>query len=244
LILTALDSASSDAGKSPVIPERELTLAIGFICIPFLGLLGCKLSHGPFFDRYFLSTLAGYSILLGFACARRPRIAGAMAACLFVLTLADWGSAIYLSSVNRLMLMEPSTGLSLTTDPSRPMQLYETLSAGSKGNTDGNLDTLILTSLDYVYCASYAPPQVADRLYYVAAARDVNRGGIERLKKEAHADLKTTSVEPFLATHKRFLLYETPAAPKLDTMQAIADSGYQLKSARGDFSGVLYEYQR
>jgi hypothetical protein len=44
-----------------------MVLAAGFACIPLAGLIGCRLTHGPFLDRYFLSSIAGYAIVAGFA---------------------------------------------------------------------------------------------------------------------------------------------------------------------------------
>ena len=73
LVLTLILFAVRGIRRTPrattfaAIPAQEMLLATGFACIPLIGMVGCKLSHGPFFDRYFLSSIAGYAIFLGFA---------------------------------------------------------------------------------------------------------------------------------------------------------------------------------
>lgn len=228
------------------LPRREVVLAAGFACIPLVGLIGCKLSHGPFIDRYFLSSVAGYAIFVGFASS--PRYLGswtakALALCMFMLMLADLGATIYLSLNHRIVLIEPSSGLRLTTTPSDPMALYGTLSTNNS-----SLDVLVLSNLEYIYFFRYAQPSVVSHLFYGAPPDELFLSAYGRLAKEAHVDLKTTSLEPFLAAHNRFLLYETRITnagnAEIDAMQAIAEGGYRLESARADVNGILYEYEK
>jgi hypothetical protein len=137
------------------------------------------------------------------------------------------------------MLFEPSTGLRLSTMPSNPLQIYETVPTDQSG-----LDILVLPSLEYLYFFKYTPPSVASRLYYGAPANDVNLGGFERLAQGAHLDLKTTEFAPFLATHERFLVYGAARNTDLEAIQTFAAAGYTMKSARTDTAGVMYEYAR
>jgi hypothetical protein len=228
-----------------VLPRREIVLAAGFACLLLVGLIGCKLSHGPFIDRYFLSSVAGYAIFVGFASS--PRYLGswtakALALCTFVLMLADLGATIHLGVNHRTVLMEPSCGLRLSTTPSDPMALYGILSTNNSGQ-----DVLVLSELEYIYFFRYAQPSVVSHLYYGAPAGEVFLSAYRRLAKEAHIDLKTTSLEPFLAAHKRFLLYEswtTDVENAKIAIPAIAGDGYRLKFAQADVSGILYEYEK
>lgn len=224
-----------------VIPMREMLAAIGFICIPLVGLLGSKISHGPFIERYFLSSIAGYAILLGFATSREQVglwATQALAGCMLVLMIGDLGSAIYLTLKHRIMLTEPSSGLALSTTPTHPMALYDTLLT----NTDG-LDVMVLRNVEYLYFFRYAPPSVVSHLYFAAGPDDLFLMAYQRFAKGADINLKTTSFGPFLATHNRFLLYESGIA-SVDALQAIASAGYSLKSARADAAGFMYEYER
>lgn len=229
-------------GTFEAISKREMLVAAGFACIPLVGLLGSKVSHGPFIQRYFLSSIAGYAIFLGFATSRREPSSWttkALAGCMFLLMIYDLGSTVYLSMKNRIMLIEPSSGLALSTNPSNPMGPYQTLLLGNK-----DLDILVLPSLEYFYFFRYAPPSVVSHLYFGVPATSVNLGGYGRLMKEAHLDLKTTAVDTFLATHGRFLVYDNRTDVDLTAVQAIARAGYRLRSARDDVGGIMYEYER
>jgi hypothetical protein len=65
----------------------------------------------------------------------------------------------------------------------------------------------------------------------------------QRFGKGADINLKTTAFGPFLATHHRFLVYES-GGPSIDALQAIASAGYGLKSARPDAAGIMCEYEK
>jgi hypothetical protein len=218
-----------------------MVLAAGFVCIPLIGLIGCIISHGPFLDRYFLTSIAGYAIFAGFASSRwfpGAWTAKAVALCMFLMMLLDLRSAISLETGHPKVLFEPSSGFRLTTTPSKPMQLYDTLSTDNNG-----LDILVLSSLDYLYFFTYAPPSIVSHLYFGAATSDMFYSAYDRLAKGARIDLKITPFDPFLAAHHRFLLYESGRA-SIDAVQAIARAGYHVKSARADVSGILYEYEK
>jgi hypothetical protein len=229
------------AHPTAAMPPQEMVLAAGFVCIPLIGLIGCIVSHGPFLDRYFLTSIAGYAIFAGFASSRwfpGAWTAKAVALCMFLMMLLDLRSAISLETGHPKVLFEPSSGFRLTTTPSKPMQLYDTLSTDNNG-----LDILVLSSLDYLYFFTYAPPSIVSHLYFGAATSDMFYSAYDRLAKGARIDLKITPFDPFLAAHHRFLLYESGRA-SIDAVQAIARAGYHVKSARADVSGILYEYEK
>jgi hypothetical protein len=226
------------------IPQKEIVLAAGLACIPLLGLLGSKVSHGPFIDRYFLSSIAGYAIFLGFASSRRQVgswTAQALAGCMLLLMIGDLGSTIYLSMKHRIVLIEPSSGLVLSTTPADPMALYGTVSLDNN-----DLDILVLRDLEYIYLFRYALPTVVPHLYFGGLPNDLFLSAYERLAVGAHIDLKTTTFGPFLATHNRFLVYESgsESGADLDAAQAIAGAGYKLKAAHGDAAGIMFEYAK
>ena len=234
-------SPGSSAEVLPLFPREEVVLAIGFACIPIIGLLGCKATHGPFFARYFLASVAGCSIFLAITSANIQSFwfKAAFAGSLFFLMLADLGTTIYLARGHRILLLEPSTGLQLGTDPSDPMLLYQTLSTDKRG-----LDIMILPNLEYIYLFEYAPQSIKSHLYYGAPLGDVNLGGYERLAKWGGIHFQLTAFRPFLATHQEFLLYQGQQAADLQAMQAIADAGYSLISVKADAAGILSEYAR
>lgn len=244
MILLAVEGRSSTQRSMSfaAIPEREMWLAIGFVCIPLLGLIGCKFSHGPFLDRYFLSSITGYAIFLGFSCSRwRPGswTANILAGCIFLFMVADLGSTIYLAMKQRIVLTEPSSGIVLGTTPWDPMRRYETVVRSQKG-----LDILVIPELEYIYLFNYAPPAVKSHLYFGAPANSLFLSAYERLANEAHLDLKLTTLGPFLATHDRFLLYESGDPLPIEVLQAIARGGYRLRAAQADAAGTMSEYTK
>ena len=99
LLLATLDGRGTRPDMSPaVIIPGQVAVAVGFASIPIVGLVGCKLSHGPFLDRYFLASVTGYSIFLAIASSklRAPWIRASFAVCLFGLMIGDFGTTTYL----------------------------------------------------------------------------------------------------------------------------------------------------
>jgi hypothetical protein len=244
LLLLAVDGRRSihPASMAARIPTREMLVAAGFACIPLVGLLGSKVSHGPFIERYFLSSVAGYAIFLSFASCRRQVdcwSGNALAGCMLFLMIADLGSTIYLAMNERIVLTEPSSGVPISTTPRDPMRLFDTVS-----RNDSGLDILVLPELEYLYFFRYAPPSVASHLYFGASEDDLFLAAYRRLAKGAHLDFKLTTFDPFLATHSQFLVYESGSGPRIDALRAIARGGYRLKSARTDAAGTMLEYAR
>jgi hypothetical protein len=246
LLMVILDAFYKRAARendtaAMAIPPQEMLLALAFLTVPFIGFIGCKLSHGPFLDRYFLSSVAGIAILLGFGLRRLQGQSwgvNLLAGTMFLLMVLDAAATVYLSSVNRLMLDEPSTRMALSTNPSDPMDLYESLS------TDRGLDIMVVPSLDYLYFYRYAKPSVVSHLYFWAPPDDVNLGGYERLSRWAHLDLKITTMNPFLQTHEKFLVYTNARESKPQADEAFGAAGFVVRSAHVDRAGVLYEYEK
>jgi hypothetical protein len=244
LLLTALDGMrrAQPGNTTAAFPPREIVVAAGFACMPLIGLLGSRLSHGPFMDRYFLSSIAGYAIILGFESSRR-RVRSwpvqALAGCMFLLMVWDVGTTLYFGRRHRIALIESSSGQILSTTPAKPLAMYETLSSDNRG-----LDVLVLPSIEYIYFFRYAPPSVVSHLYFGAPTDDLFLEAYERLGKGAQIDLKTTMFEPFLATHDKFLVYGSGNSADASAMQAFASAGYTMKSARADTNGIMYEYEK
>ena len=68
LLFGVLQKFASATGREAArsVLDRELVLAVGFTLLPVFGVIGVKLTHGVFFDRYFLSSAVGWAILIGF----------------------------------------------------------------------------------------------------------------------------------------------------------------------------------
>jgi len=243
LALFALESmrGTVETAGFAAIPTREMLLAAGFACIPIVGLLGSKVSHSPFIERYFLSSVAGWAIFLGFASSNRKGswTARAMAGCMLLLLIGDLATTSYLSMRNRIVLIEPSAGFALSTNPADPMQMYKSVSLDQSG-----LDIIVLRQVDYLYFVRYASPAVVSHLCFGAPANDLFLGMYERLAKGARINLRTTTFAPFLATHDRFLAYGGADGRDTGAMLTFTTAGYTLKSVRADTAGVMYEYEK
>jgi len=244
LLLSALDGIrrAQPTNTTAIIPPQEIVVAAGFACIPLVGLLGSRLSHGPFMDRYFLSSIAGYATILGFESSRRrvrPWAVQALAACMLLLMVWDVGTTIYFGRKHRIALIESSSGQILSTTPANPLAMYESLSSDNRG-----LDILVLPSIEYIYFFRYAPSPVVSHLYFGTPSNDLFLEAFERLGKGAQIDLKTTTFDPFLATHDKFLVYGSGNSADASAIQAFVSAGYTLKSARADTNGIMYEYEK
>ncbi len=150
LLLSALDGMRRAplANTTASIPRREIVVAVGFACIPLIGLLGCRLSHGPFVIDIFLraSPVMRSSSASSFPGAGPLLDGTALAGCMFLLMVWDIGTTLYFGRKHRIMLIESSSGQLLSTTPANPMAMYESLSSDNTG-----LDILVLPSIEYIY---------------------------------------------------------------------------------------------
>ncbi len=232
---------------APTIPEREIVLAIAFACLPLAGLVGVKITHGVFFNRYFLASTAGWSILLGFVASKllgRSMLAKWLLASLLVLFAADVGMALrHLINHSDFALVEPTSKLAFSSDVNRPMLRHEALV-----HLENDRDILVLHQLDYIYLVHYAPPSVASRLYDGAIDNnDIILNAYRLLAEWARVDLKTSTLDAFLKSHQQFLIYgsnDGQFQPQCgDCVDTIQKAGFHLISEQRDQDGVLYSYE-
>ncbi len=236
------------APAGPRFPQREILLAAAFACIPLIGMVGVRLSHGPFFERYFLPSVAGFAIFLGFAASRWPRrsrVAQVLAACMFMLMLGDLGTAVF----HRIRhsdfgLVEPSSKLDFAAAPDQPLSRDLALVAPHPPD-----DILVLEDANYLYLYRYAPAALRSHLYFGArTVHDPFLIGYDRLARWAHLDLQMSTFDPFLAGHTRFLVYASAdglhGPPCGGCAETFLQAGYGLKSVHRDTDGILYEYEK
>ena len=234
--------------KIPSIPKREVALAIAFCVLPLFGIIGVKLTHGVFFDRYFLSSIAGWAILLGFAVSGRQFhswLPGALAAAMSLMLVADLSMAIYHATRhNSFMLVEPSSGFLFSPDARQPMLRHASLIDPPAGE-----DIFLLRETDYLFLLYYAAPDVAARIYDsdLILPFDLTAKAYRSLAMWTHQNFKTSTLEPFLKSHDRFLVYgsrDGTPTPCGDCVTQIQQAGFVLKSEVYDDDGILYAYER
>jgi 4-amino-4-deoxy-L-arabinose transferase-like glycosyltransferase len=230
----------------PGFTQREVALAAAFGFIPFVAVVGIRFTKAPYFDRYFLSSIAGYAIFLALASFRsRPRAARILAACMLFLMVGDPATMIF-HRMRRsdVTLTEPSSKFEFPVTPADPLSRDKALLT-----VDPQQDVLVLEEPSYLYFFTYAPAALVPHLYFgVPETRDPFFRGYGRLAKWAHIDLKLTTFEPFFASHKHLFVYANADATEGNVCgtctQQILNAGYTLKSVRRDIDGLLYEYQR
>jgi hypothetical protein len=159
--------------QSPRSPHTtlELLLGVSFLGLPLFGLAVAVLVHTVFIDRYFISAVAGVSIVIASGLAARARtswIAMTLAA-VMACSLGWQFSALVWHRYHAKgeSLQEPSSGLLLDTTPGHPIANHPLLVKAS----GGSLPIVVLQGLEFVYLSHYAP-DLRSRLYYVGTSVD------------------------------------------------------------------------
>jgi hypothetical protein len=193
LVVAAIVHRHSDPPVTPGLFAHEIAVAIGFCAIP-PALLGVSLVTGAYSDRYALPAAAGIAILAAMLAARF-RVAGVAFACLFPI----------------FVLRQLAWAMLLFTAPPDPLAAHPLL------KEPGGEPIAVANGVLYLQLAHYAEPPLARRLSYVAdpplALRHTGSDSVDRalgdLRRWKKLDL--ASLEDYLATTPRFLIYQTPA---------------------------------
>jgi len=185
----------------------EQGLAIAFTTLPILGVLLAKAVHGPFFNRYFLSAVAGLALCLALSAGQRPRSSRLGLAVVATLGLA---LAISFSRMTKArlggsggLLIEPSSRIVLNTTPGQPLARHMLLAAERS-----NLPIGVSSPLDFVYLVHYAP-SLRERLFFVAAdGSDFAYAGFGRFLRSCKIQFNSPVLyNQFERSHGEYLLY-------------------------------------
>lgn len=238
---------TADPEQQRLLPS-ELWLAVGLACLPVFGAIGVKLSHGPFFNRYFLAGTAGYAILLAQAAAshgRRIFVAKGLVAAMLFLLVGDIGIAAYCRWRHAdLDQIEPASKLHFSPDPHRPFFRDDALLR----NHDPQ-PILVPNEHTYLYIYYYAPA-LRDRLYLgVHKSSAFSLAAFQEGKKWLRLnDLHAVGLNDFLATHRDFFIYSAldgnENGPCYDCLQPILDAGFALRSVDRDSDNLLEHFSK
>jgi hypothetical protein len=254
LLLLAIERRQAENGLlqetvSALLPE-ELWLAALFGCLALIGAIGVKISHGPFFNRYFLASAAGYAILLAQAATARTRRAlaakGLVVAMLFLLT-ADTAIAAFCRWHHAdLDQMEPASRFAFPPDPHQPLRRDEALLR----NHDSQ-DILVTEEHTYLYLYYYAPPALRARLFL--GIPDADAAEVLGYQREARwarlNDIRPTTFADFFANHRDFYVY-SPLDPTVsatackDCLEQFLKAGYTLRSVDRDSDNLLEHFSK
>jgi hypothetical protein len=252
LMLTAIALSASARKRFPeeqarerlALSRDESILALTLFLLPIIGGVGVQLSHGLYFDRYFLACTGGFALLFAqsLALSRRacmPRVLGAM----LLLLLADLGLAVRASRGADLFQIEPASHFRFGASPERPLERDAALRLDQS-----QLDVLVAEDHNFLYLFYYAPEQVRRRLVFAAPdQRDFFLASYRILQHSANLNLRTATYTEFFATHSEFLLYAPvtgifSGCP--DCLQPILDAGYTLRSVQRDADSLLEHFSK
>lgn len=215
------------SGSDGLLPGNEVAIAVGFMFLPVVGAFVVRLAHGIFFDRYFLSALVGFSIVIGSAAGARhlrPWISATLATAMFLLYVKEC-----VDLTNHRMkhvderLVEPSSGMELNTTPGKPLAGYALLLTADK-----SLDVAALSIFDFMYLYYYSPDLV-NRLHYCGWRTDALPLKIVRnLGDGARLNLQAGLVKDFISSHRRFLLYGDRG--NLSDLSRLVEAGGRIKA--------------
>jgi hypothetical protein len=229
----------------------ELGLALGLILMPIIGVIGIKVSHAYYFDRYFLAATAGYALLLAQATVARGSRAS-VARGLFVFMIALLSADTLVAGYCRwhhadIDQIEPSSHIIFEPSPAAPLLRNPALLRDTT-----NLDILVADEPGFLYFYYYAPPQIRKRLVFGAPRNDAfemrSLDGYQRLAQWAHVDLRLTTYDAFFATHNDFLVYSTNnvgfRTGCSNCTQEFLKAGYTLRSVEEDPYNLLEHFSK
>jgi hypothetical protein len=225
--------------------REELVLALWLVVLPILGVVAAKISHGPYFDRYFLVSTAGYALFLAQVVAtwrRRSFVARALIVTMLFFIAADTLIAAYCRwRHGDIDQVEPSSHIVFVPDPAKPFMRNASLLQDRS-----QLDILVTGHPDYLYIQYYASPELRRRLYF--AAPDTNEMFLHSYQQLSHvigAGLQTTTLDDsFFTTHPDFLVYQSNAGICEACTEKILAAGFTLRSVQPDIDGELQHFSK
>jgi hypothetical protein len=244
----AADTFSAHAGRLSLSAD-ELALAFGLAVLPAIGVIGIKISHAYYFDRYFLAATAGYALLLAQVTllrSGRAFVARNLFLSMIVLLSADTLVAAYCRWHHAdLDQVEPSSHIIFVPSPANPLQRNPALLRDTT-----KLDILVTDEPGYLYLYYYAPREIQSRLVFSAPRDDAFDSrfldGYQRLARWGHVDLRLTTYDEFFATHKDFLVYAPNNVAYRtgcnDCLDKFLKAGYTLRSVEEDPYNLLEHF--
>jgi 4-amino-4-deoxy-L-arabinose transferase-like glycosyltransferase len=177
-------------------PIYEITAALGFLVIPVICVILAKFVTGAFTDRYAISAIIGFSVLIAFVAAKLFENTAFLAATL-IICFVGWFGILQLEALQRVS--NNSLGAAV--------KLFET-------ENESNLPIIASDPHTFIELAHYAPPEITSRLVYLAdpaaslkqlGHNSVERGMVDLLGPWFH--LNVTDYNSYVVSHPRFLIY-------------------------------------
>jgi hypothetical protein len=245
LAFLAWRNRQGDPFSSPAasFTREELIAAFGLLLLPILGVVAAKLTHGPYFDRYFLAATAGYAMLLAQIVATsgtRSLVARGLLAVMLLFLVCDALIAGYCHLRHAdLDQIGPGNLIVFAPDPARPFARNDSMLQDTS-----QLDILVTGHPDYLFLEYYAPPELRRRMIF--AAPDSTEPFLLSYRLLSHwtgIGLRTTTFDDYLAAHRDFLVYANKA-DCLNCTDKIIHHGFTLRSVKLDIDGRLEHFSR
>lgn len=183
-------------------PVYEVVAAAGFITIPIICVILGKTVTGAFTDRYAVSAIVGFSILISFAVAKLCNNSAVVSAVLIICFVGSFGILIYRET------WKPSDQWGA--EPETKIQLLQREAAG-------DLPIVAADPYTFIELEHYAPPEISSRVVYLADPEaslrqlkhnSIERGMVDLLKP--WFGLKVTDYNSYIAARPQFLLCGNP----------------------------------
>lgn len=205
---------------------HEVAVAVGFIAIPIVAVILAKLITGAFTDRYALSAVIGFSMLLAFAI--HSLLAGrALIGAVLVLAFCS----LFVVRGIRNYQSEIASALSQA-------EIYNFLQAAS----ESSLPIVAMNAHAFMLLTHYGPRELTSRLVYLADPEaslhylgydTVDRGMLELMKPWFH--LRVKEYGPYVTSQQRFLVYGNLGAHNWLLSKLIAtDMRVELRGRKGN----------
>ena len=239
--------AAPDSLEARSLSTAELGLALGLAVLPAIGIVGIKISHAYYFDRYFLAATAGYAMLLAQATlvrGSRAFVARGVLLSMIVLLSADTLVAAYCRWHHADLDQEyPSGQSAFVPNPAEPLIRDAALLRDTT-----KLDILVTNEPEYLYLHYYAPKEIRSRLIFGSPQKLGFLDGYQHLARWANVDLRLATYDEFFAGHNDFLVYTTNneryVSPCRDCLERILKAGYTLRSVDQDADNLLEHFSK
>ncbi|HZD76589.1 MAG TPA: hypothetical protein VE218_06260, partial [Acidobacteriaceae bacterium] len=251
LLFLAWKRPTGDVTSTPQevrsLSAAELGLALGLIVLPAIGVIGIKVSHAYYFDRYFLAATAGYALLVAQVTVvrgNRSFVARGLFFSMIALLSADTLIAAYCYwHHSDLDLVEPSSHIAFVPNPADPLMRDAALLRDTS-----KLDILVTNEPGYLYLYYYAPPEIRSRLVFASPHETGFLDAYQRLARWANVDLRLATYDEFFTTHNDFLVYSSNNTAYVsacrDCLEPFLKAGYTLRSVDDDADNLLEHFSR
>ena len=234
--------ASSEDRQGSAIRSHEITLAVGFALVPVFGVLLGMGVTGIFMDRYGVTALIGFSILIGALIARRARQSRSAAAAVLLIFVAAFAlnSAVWITG----LVAKPRSAKTIP----KPQLVLSDLSR--------DLPIVIANGLLFLEFDHYESKTVAGQLYFLTDEASAVRytgtaawdRGYYQLRKWFPIRAHLENYRQFLSTHSHFLVLAEYDFPMDWVMRKMLDQNVPL-AFKGQFSlqhgdAILVEVSR